>query len=73
MFKFFDMVVSFIETVVDFVVSLVNSLLTLIIQIGYGSSLMLNVVTYYLPNIVAGLAAVIISYAIIVNLLNKGG
>lgn len=72
MFKFFDAIFSFIGTIVDFVVSTIVNIVTVIVQIGQGFSAITAVIVY-LPDVVSGIALVIISYCIVVNLLNKGG
>ena len=72
MFKFFEAVVAIIGTVVDFTVSTITNIVMVIVQITAGLST-ITAVIIYLPDIVQGIAIVIVSYCVIVNLLNKGG
>lgn len=73
MFKFFDTFLDYLSIFGDFIVSFFTNLLMVIKQIGIGSSAIMNVVVNYLPDIVSGIAICIISYAIIINTINKGG
>lgn len=72
MFEFFDMLSGFIDTAVDFIVSFVKNVfmvITLIVQ-GFQT---VSLVIIYMPTILQAVAMAVISYCIIVNLINKGG
>lgn len=73
MFEFFDMITNFISTLITFAINIVNNILLVIYEVGIGTSVILNVVTFYMPDLVQALAIVIICYSIVINLINKGG
>lgn len=72
MFKFFDTVLEFLGVIVDFFISFVTNTLTVLQYILMGMQTAAAVI-FYMPAIVKAAALAIVSYAIIVNILNKGG
>lgn len=72
MFKFFDMIGDFLGTLVDAFASLVSNLVTMFSMIAAGGVAVAEVYAF-LPDIVKGVAAALVAYAIIINVLNKGG
>lgn len=72
MFEFFDMITGFIETIVNFIVSTVQNIITVILMIVQGFSSVSMVISYVPPQLRVVCLA-LISYCVVVNLLNKGG
>ena len=72
MFEFFDNIISLIQVIVQFVGTFVQKFIYMFTLIGPGAIAVVQVYVF-LPDIVKAVAAAIVAYAVIVNLLNKGG
>lgn len=72
MFEFFDNVINLIQVIVQFVGAFVEKFVYMFTLIGSGAVAVVEVYAF-LPDIVKAVAAAIVAYAVIVNLLNKGG
>lgn len=72
MFEFFDFLVSIIGIAIDSIVGLVQMLVTVVIQLFQGF-LCARIAIEFLPDRLIVLVGVIVSFSIIVNVINKGG
>ncbi|MCI8798203.1 MAG: hypothetical protein HFH88_00110 [Lachnospiraceae bacterium] len=72
MFEFFDNIINLIQVIVQFVGTFVEKFIYMFTLIGSGAIAVVQVYIF-LPDIVKAVAAAIVSYAVIVNLLNRGG
>lgn len=71
MFKFFDFLTGMIETVVDFVLTAFEIIIYVFTFIAQGFSY-IGVCIGYLPTWVAPFVITIVSYSVIITVLNKG-
>ncbi len=72
MFKFFDAIAQFIGIIVDFIVTTITNLYNMVVMIakGYGA---VSLAMFHMPTFLQVFALAVISYCIIINLINKGG
>lgn len=71
MFKFFDAIGQFIGIIVDFVITTITNLINMITMIAKGYAVSLAM--FHMPTFLQVFAVAVISYCIIINLINKGG
>ena len=72
MFKFFEAVAEFIGIIVNFVVTTITNLITMVLMIVKGYQAV-SLALFHMPTFLQVFALAVISYCIIVNLINKGG
>lgn len=68
MFKFFDMISSFLETIVNAVVSAVQIIVYLFAQIGQGIAYTVTCAAY-LPSFISGFCIVVFSLALVLTII----
>lgn len=71
MFKFFDFITGMIETIVNMVLSLFEIIIYIFTFIAQGFTY-IGVCIGYLPTWVAPFVLTIVSYSVIITILNKG-
>lgn len=72
MFKFFDAIGQFIGIIVDFVITTITNLINMITMIAKGYAAV-SLAMFHMPTFLQVFAVAVISYCIIINLINKGG
>lgn len=72
MFKFFDAFFDFLGVIGDFISSTFSNIIAVFGYISQGLQIGAMAVTF-MPTLVKAVALAIISYAVIINVLNKGG
>lgn len=72
MFNFFESIVRFISIFINFIVGLVENFVAVITTIVKAAAAV-AMAAVYLPDLLSGIATVIVAYCIVINILNKGG